>query len=279
MRVALLLLVAFALPALGGEPEKKARLVVNELVALQVTPEEASAMTDAVVAYLNGRELFEVLGPRDVQTLLGAERQKQLAGACGNDGSGCSADMTKLVDARFVLSGQLAKIGSAYQLTLQLVDTSSTKNAGRSSKLAGSLPAIRELVPYAASEATGSPLPPPPSRVLPITFMATGGAALLAGGAVTLLAFSREATVNEELCPNGVQPDGRCGGVNLQPHSYYADIQNQIFVQKMVALGVSIAGAALLAVGAILFPPDDVRTRISVRFVPTGIGGALVGSF
>ena len=48
MRVAWLLLVAFALPA-WGEPEKKARLVVNELVALQVTPEEASAMTDASV--------------------------------------------------------------------------------------------------------------------------------------------------------------------------------------------------------------------------------------
>ena len=81
---------------------------------------------------------------------------------CGDDGSGCTADLSKLVDARFVLSGQLAKIGAAYQLTLQLVDTTSTKNAGRSSKLAGSLTAVRELVPYAVSEATGSPLPPPP---------------------------------------------------------------------------------------------------------------------
>lgn len=278
MRVALLLLVAFALPA-RAEPDKKARLVVNELVALQVTPEEASALTDAVVTYLNGRGLFEVLSPRDVQTLLGAERQKQLMGACGDDGSGCTADLSKLVDARFVLSGQLAKIGAAYQLTLQLVDTATTKNAGRSSKLAGSLTALRDLVPYAASEATGSPLPPPPSRVLPITFMATGGAALLAGGAVGLLAFSREAQVNEELCPGGVQADGRCAGVNLKPHDTYVLQQQQLFAQKMVALGVAVAGAALLAVGAILFPPDDVRTRITLRVVPTGTGVALVGGF
>lgn len=47
----------------------------------------------------------------------------------------------------------------------------------------------------------------------------------------------------------------------------------------MVALGVAIAGAALLGVGALLFPPDDVRTRITVRVVPTGTGVALVGSF
>lgn len=278
MRVALLLLVALALPAFG-EPDKKARLVVNELAALQVKPEEASAMTDAVVAYLNGRGLFEVLSPRDVQTLLGAERQKQLMGACGDDGSGCTADLSKLVDARFVLSGQLAKIGAAYQLTLQLVDTTSTKNAGRSSKLAGSLTAVRELVPYAVSEATGSPLPSPPSRVLPITFMATGGAAVLAGGAVGLLAFSRESQLNEELCPNGVQPDGRCGGVNLQSHDYYVAQQEQLFAQKMVALGVAVAGAALVVVGAILYPPDDARTRISLRVVPTGTGVALVGAF
>ena len=49
--------------------------------------------------------------------------------------------------------------------------------------------------------------------------------------------------------------------------------------QKMVALGVGIAGAALLVVGAVLFPPDDVRTRISLRVVPTGTGVALVGVF
>ena len=282
MRLAAVLTVLLALPAPAAdapEPEKKPRLVVNELAALRVPAEEAQAMTDAVVTYLSGRGLFEVLGPRDIQTILGAERQRQLLGACGADSLACSADLSKLVSARFVLSGQLAKVGSAYQLTLQLIDTERTQTASRSQKLAGSLEAVRATVPYAASEATGSPLPPPPSRVVPITLMAVGGATLLSGGVVGLLALSKETQLNDELCPGGQQPDGRCDGINLRDRTFYVAQEQSLVVQKIVSVSLMAAGALMLGFGIWLLPPDDARTRISLRALPSTNGLVLAGGF
>ena len=282
MRIAVVLSVLLALPALAAESaetEKKPRLVVNELVGLRVSPEEAGAISDAVVTYLSGRGLFEVLGTRDIQTILGAERQKQLLGVCTQDSLACSADLSKLVSARFVLTGQLAKVGSAYQLTLQLVDTERAQTAGRSSKLAASLEAVRAVVPYAASEATGSPLPPPPSRVLPITLLAAGGATLLSGGVVGLLALSKETQLNDELCPGGVQPDGRCQGVNLRSHSFYVAQQQSLVMQKAIGIGLMAAGALMLGFGVWLLPPDDARTRITARLLPSLNGIVLTGGF
>lgn len=275
------LVVLLALPVLAADStaEKKPRLVVNDLVPLRVAPEEAHAISDAVVTYLGSRGLFEVLSTRDIQTILGAERQKQLLGACGEDSLACSVDLSKLVAARFVLSGQLAKVGSAYQLTLQLVDTERAQTASRSSKLAGSLEAVRDLVPYAASEATGSPLPPPPSRALPITLIATGGATLLSGGVVGLLALSKEAQLNDELCPSGQQPGGRCDGVNLRDRSFYVKQQDALVVQKILSVGLMAAGALMLGFGIWLLPPDDARTRITARFLPSTNGFVLAGAF
>lgn len=257
----------------------KPRLVVNDFGAQGVTAQEAAAVVDAVVTYLAGRELFQVVGPRDVQTLLGAERQKQLLGVCENDQAACTADVSKMLNARFVLSGQLSKVGSAYQLTLQLVDTQKSQASSRSSRIAGSLEAIRDIVPYAASEATGSPLPPPPSRILPITLLVAGGAAVLAGGAVEVLALSREAQLNEELCPGGVQTDGRCTGVSLRPRTFYLSQQQGLTVQKVVGIGVMAAGVILVGLGVWLLPPDDARTRISLRLSPTPGGFAFSGGF
>ena len=279
MRFVAVLSVLLALPALAAETEKKPRLVINDLVALQVAPEEVQAITDAVVTYLSARGLFEVLSTRDVQTLLGAERQRQLSGACSEDALGCSVDMSKLLAARFVLSGQLAKVGSAYQLTLQLVDTSRDQTSSRSSKLAGDLEAIRALVPYAASEATGSPLPPPPSRVLPITLLSAGGATLLSGGVVGLLALSKEAQLNEELCPATPQLDGRCEGVNLRDRTFYVAQQQSLTAQKALSIGLMAAGAVMLGFGIWLLPPDDARTRITARVLPTTSGLVLTGAF
>ncbi len=282
MRLAAVLTVLLALPAFAAdapEPEKKPRLVVNDLTGLRVSTEEAQAITDAVVTYLSSRKLFEVLGGRDIQTILGAERQKALLGACEADSLACSSDLSKLLSARFVLSGQLAKVGSAYQLTLQLIDTERSATAGRSSKLANSLEEVRAQVPYAASEATGSPLPPPPSRVVPITLMAVGGATLLSGGVVGLLALSKETQLNDELCPGGVQANGRCDGVNLRDRTFYVAQQDSLVVQKIVSVSLMAAGAVMLGFGIWLLPPDDARTRISLRALPTTNGLVLTGGF
>jgi hypothetical protein len=180
---------------------------------------------------------------------------------------------------RYLLTGQLAKVGSAYQLTLQLLDLKTSKTLSRSTRLASSLEGLRAVIPWAAAEATGSPLPPPPTRVWQVAMMVGGGAAVLAGGAIGVLALSHQSQLNDELCPGGVTSDGRCNGVTLRPRSFYAQQDADLTVQKIVSISVMAAGALLAAAGFWLLPPDDPRTRISAILVPTANGLSLAGSF
>jgi len=270
-------LSAAAQTAPPAAPDKKPRIFVTDVAAVDVTAAQASAFTDAVVAALTNRGLFEVVSSRDVQTLLGAERQRQLLGACSDDDGRCAKDVSDLLNARFVLSGQLSKVGSAFQLTLQAVDTAKSKPVGRATRLSGTVDELRALVPYAAAEATGVPLPPPPSKVLPVTLIAVGGATAFAGGVVGLFALSRQQVLNDELCPGGVPPDGRCTGVNLRDRSYYLAQDQALLVQKGLAIGLLAGGAVLLGLGLWLFPPSDAQARVAL--VPTGNGFALTGGF
>ena len=180
--------------------------------------------------------------------------------------------------ARFVLSGQLARVGSAFQISLQMVDTEKAQTVARSTRLASDLETLRSLVPYAAAEATGSPLPPPPSRVLSVTMIAAGGGTLFAGGVVGLLALSRQQQLNDELCPTGAVPGDRCTGVNLHPRDFYLQRDNELSTQKALALGLMIGGAALAGVGVWLMPPAE-RAGLSAMLLPQPNGVAVTGAF
>ncbi len=254
------------------------RLAVMDLISVGTTPQQAAAMTDAVVASLSNRKLFEIISSRDLATLLGAERQKQLLGVCETNPDECASDVGSATIARFVLSGQLAQVGSAFQLSLQMVDTQKGQTLGRSTRLAGDLETLRTLVPYAAAEATGSPLPPPPSRVIPITLIAVGGGTFVAGGVVGLLALSRQTLLNDELCPSGASPGVRCDGVNLHPREFYVQRNAELSTQKALSLGLMVGGAALMGVGVFLMPPAE-RASVKAMVVPQPNGLALVGAF
>jgi TolB-like protein len=249
-----------------------------DLSAQGATPQQASAMTDAVVSALSNRKLFQVISSRDLETLLGAERQKQLLGVCESNPDACATDIGSATIARFVLSGQLAAVGSAFQLSLQMVDTLKGQTVARSTRLAGDLQTLRTLVPYAAAEATGSPLPPPPSRVVPITMIAVGGGTFFAGGVVGLLAISRQQLLNDELCPSGAAAAERCGGVNLRPRDFYVQRDGELATQKALSVGLMIGGAALLGLGLWLMPPAE-RASVAVQVLPQANGIAVVGSF
>jgi hypothetical protein len=254
----------------------KPRLLVTNLSAQGVAAEEAQALTDAVVQALSQRGLFEIVSSKDLETALGAERQRQLLGVCERDPSACAHDVGQAVTAPFVLSGQLSKIGSAYQLSLQMVDTTRGVSQARSIRLARDLETLRALVPYLAAEATGSPLPPPPSKVLPISLIAVGGAAFVAGAVLGMLALSRESVLNDELCPTGATALTRCSGVSLRPRDYYVQQNASIGAQKTAALALLLGGATVTVLG-IVFWPKDVGPRLAL--VPTFNGFALAGLF
>jgi hypothetical protein len=250
----------------------KPRLLVSDLAVQGAEASDAAALTDAVVQTLNERGLFQVLSSRDVQTLLTTERQRQLLGACDADASACATDLGSILGARYVMTGALSKLGSTYELSLQVLDTVKARTVGRSTRLARDVETLRRMVPWAVAEASGSPLPPPASRVLPYSLLAGGGAAVLGGGVYGLIALSRQKVLNDELCPGG---GGQCAGQNLRPLSYYQEQDRRLGNDKTLAVGVMAAGALLVGTGLWLMPPPEGGPRVAL--VPSGRGLAVAG--
>lgn len=258
---------------------QKPRLAVLNLQPQGVEPAQAAALSDALVAALSERGLFDVVSMRDIETALGAERQKQLLGVCDANPDACGVTLGDSLAAPFVLSGQLSRVGSAFQLTLQTVDTAKGRSIGRANRIAGSLEELQKLVPYVAAEATGSPLPPPPSRVLPITLLTVGGVTVLSGAVFGVVTLTQQQQLNDELCPGGVPPDGRCTGTALRERSFYLAQNDVLLRQKWVAAGLLVGGAALTLLGFVFMPPAETQSRLSALVVPTLDGVAVVGGF
>ncbi len=227
-----------------------------------------------MVQTLEERKLFRVLSSRDVQTVLSAERKRQLLGQCAESDESCASDLGDSLGARFVLTGSLSKLGDTYELALTVLDTVKGRRVGRSTRLSGSLDVLRQQLPYAVSEASGSPLPPPPSRVLPYSMIAAGSAAFLGGGVLGMFALSRESVLNKELCPGG---DGACAGESLATRASYAEENAELGRQKTASLLLMVGGAALAAAGVWLMPPPEGGPRVAV--FPTHHGFAIAGTF
>jgi hypothetical protein len=276
LTLGLLLAAAVAAEPAPAAKSEKPRIFVNDLTPQGVTDAEALALRDAVVASLMAQGLFDVISTRDVQALLGAERERALVGACAEEGQ-CGGDASELLNARFVLSGQLSRLGDAVQLQLAALDTQKGKPVGRATRIAGSMDALRAMVPYAAAESVGAPLPPPPSKVPAISLLALGGGTVLAGGIIGLQALATESALNAELCPGGAVEGQRCEGTSLNPRDYYLAQNQDLSVRKGVSIGLLVGGAALTALGVILFPPDVAKPSFALRLVPGPGSVALVG--
>ena len=110
------------------------RLLVQEFTVRGVDPAIAEAITDGVGPEIDRRGYFRTLTSKDVQTILGLERQKQLLG-CSPEGSNCLAELAGALGAPFVLSGTLSKIGPSLQLSMQLLDVSRSQVVARSIRI------------------------------------------------------------------------------------------------------------------------------------------------
>jgi hypothetical protein len=255
-----------------GATEKPKLIVLNLTAAGGVEPEVAGALSEAVTSEIAARGFFDVLSSKEVQTLIGLERQKQMLG-CAEE-STCLTELAGAMGARFVISGTVAKLGEAYQLSLQTLDSAKAQPIGRSMRLANDLATLRAQLPYAVAEATGTPLPPPPSRALSFTLMGVGAAALVGGGLIGQDALSRERSVNEELA-HGASTAGV-----LRTYGEYEQARNEIAVSKTLALvGLSV-GAALIGTGIFLLPGESAPAgEVKVAFAPMGNGFAFAGVF
>jgi len=253
-----------AAPAAGGKPDKP-KLAVMELAAGGVEPHLAAALTESVTQEIAARGFFQVISSREIHTLLGFERQKQMVG-CSNEQS-CLAELADAMGARFVLSGALSRLGDALQLSIQVLDSARAQPLGRSIRIARDVAALQAQLPYAVAEATATPLPPPPSRVLPYSLIG-GGALVVVGSAVVGIdGVSRDLALVREL---------QAGNPVLRTLPAYQAETSSISVEKTLGLVGFVAGAGLVAAGVLLNPPEAVSGP-KVALVPVAGGVAVVG--
>jgi TolB-like protein len=260
--------------AAPSKPGAKPRLVVLGLNAAGgVEPEVAASLTEAITREISGRGFFEVMSMAEIQTILGSERRRQVTG-CKDTATDCLAELADASGARFVVSGSVAKLGTAYQLSLQTLDTTRAQVIGRATRIASDLATLLSLVPWTAAEATATPLPPPPSRVLPVGMMVGGGLVFLGGGLVAADSVTREARVAQELA------EGQAGLRELRDMAYYQSEAAAISLQREIGIGMLAGGVVLAGLGLFLNPADVAGGGgARAMLVPTGRGAALVGVF
>ena len=242
-----------------------AKIAVLAFTASGVDPTVAASVTESVTAELAVRGYFDPISTAEVQTMLGVERQKQLMG-CSEET--CITELAGALGAPFVMSGSLVKIEGVFQINIQVMDSRKSRTTGRSSKLAKDFESLRFQIPYAVAEACGTPLPPAPSRVLPYSMVGVGGAALLGGGVLGLIALTNEGVINGEL-----KADDTNRTVVLSPARTYSDRFAAIATEKTISLVAVIAGAALVVGGLILIPPAAPEAGVKVALIPVPIPG------
>lgn len=244
---------------------EKPKLAVLDVQAVGVEEAQAVAVGDAMAQELSKRGFFSVISAKEIRTLLGMERQRQLAG-CAE--SSCTAELSGALGARFVLQSTLTRLGGSVQLSLLMLDSERAQTVARSVRIAKDATQLLGLLPWALAEATGTPLPPAPSKLLPWTLIGGGALLVAAGGILAVDGFSRERALRAELRDET--------GAYFKPLDVYIEEIDVIQRNKIVGLGGLGLGAALVGLGVFLFPKD---TGAPVALVPTFGGAALVGGF
>lgn len=255
----LMMTVTLAVLAASEKPV----LAVLDVQAVGAPQENAAALTDAIAQEATRRGFFQVISSNDIRTLIGVERQKELLG-CGDNS--CTMELSGALGARFVLQSQLTKLGDSFQLSLQMLDTQKNQSMGRSVRLAKDVRELADTLPWSLSEATATPLPPAPSKVLPVVLISGGGLLFVGAGVIGIDALSRERALRSEL-------EQGTSGIYMSRSTYQSEL-DVIGRNKALALGGLIGGAAIAALGFILFPRDPAGR---VALVPTFNGAALVG--
>src|SRR3990167_8754083 len=222
--VSLVLLWAAAAPT----PEVP-RLLVQEFTVRGVDAAIAEALTDGIGPEIDRRGYFRSLTTKDVQTILGVERQKQLLG-CSDDQSSCLSELAGALGAPYVLGGTISQIGPSLQLSMQLLDVAKSQVVARSIRIARDVETLRQLLPWAVAEATATPAPPRPSRLPGFLFIGAGSAAAAVG-----LAVGAQALIQEQQYRHDLTTGERTTGLLERP-DYYQQKGDELALQRSLGL-------------------------------------------
>ncbi len=260
---------------LNATPIKVATMRLN-LVGLSET--KADFYTDHLSDRL-GEQGLQVTSPREVATVLGMERQKQLLGC---EESSCVAEIANALGVDGLVMGDIAMLGSSYQVNLKVIEAQSGKKLATFSAMVSSeaevVTTITEAVEKLANEvstALGRPLGVKkggPKPVTPVRLAKYWWApAVLAAVGVGLTVVG---AVNAADAKNHLLNDVP---FTTDLHAY-VDQGNLMQTLEFVGIGIATAGVITMA-GFLLFGREDPVVTPTVQVSPGGAGVSLVGVF
>jgi hypothetical protein len=156
-----LLAAAFAGVVLTAAP---IRLAAPGLALVNVDEKLGSFFNEHIALQLKLARI-EVVTQREMQSLLGMERQKQLLGC--QEGSSCMAEIANALGTDGMLMGDIAKVGTRYQLNLKIISATNSntlavfaENVSAEDQVVDALTRGAYLLAVDVSHALGRPPPP-----------------------------------------------------------------------------------------------------------------------
>ena len=111
------------LQAQAAEKKAKERLAVLDLEAKYgVDKGVAQALSVIVRDRLHSFGEYEVMSQSDIQAVASREQLKQAVG-CDDDGGQCLVDFGRAIGTRFMVAGDISKLGATYTISLRMLDT------------------------------------------------------------------------------------------------------------------------------------------------------------
>jgi hypothetical protein len=117
MRGGLLAMTVMASAAFAAQP---VRLAMTPLHLVDVDASRGEYFAEHLANAMAG-DALRVVTPRELATLLGLERQKQLLG-CGGDSASCLAELGGAVGAEGIVLGDLAHLGKIWRADLKVIE-------------------------------------------------------------------------------------------------------------------------------------------------------------
>ena len=147
----LILLSVLAVPWQAFADDGKPKLLLMDLKATLIEPEAVGIITNMVSAEMAGYEAhFEIITNADMRQMVALEAEKQSMG-CADDSS-CLAELAGAMGARFVMFGEVGKLGTNIIITVNLFDSQEAKAAGRVIVRAKSLDEVPDKIPPALTK-------------------------------------------------------------------------------------------------------------------------------
>ena len=237
----------------------------------------ADAVSDRFASELGKGKGVRVVTRRDVEQVLGLERQKALLG-CSESSSSCIAELAAGMGANALIVGTVVPVGSKVTVTLRLLDARDGRVVSSESARLPDLDAAQDwldaqapLTRAKAIEAFGSAelkqqAAPPSANWLPWVTTGVGGAAAVTG--IILFASSKADAETLRTLPQGSQ-------LNIADTAKSGQTKETAGVILLAAGGAVLVGGIVWGVVSSA-PP---KTSVSVAVIPNGAAVVFSGAF